>query len=68
MARRNLLICLMLAPVALLLAGCGPENLTFLDPQGPVAAAQRWHLFKVVGLLMIVVLPVLLLTPVIAWR
>lgn len=51
-----------------LLAGCSPENLTFLDPQGPIAAAQRWHLFEVVALLMIVVLPVLVLTPVIAWR
>lgn len=51
-----------------LLAGCTPDNLTFLDPQGPVAAAQRWHLFVIVALLMIVVLPVLALTPIIAWR
>lgn len=50
------------------LAGCTSEHLTFLDPQGPVATAQFWHMMKVLGLLMIVVLPVLILTPVIAWR
>jgi cytochrome o ubiquinol oxidase subunit 2 len=52
----------------LLLVGCTSENSSFLDPQGPIAAAQRWHLFEVLALLMIVVLPVLVLTPVIAWR
>jgi cytochrome o ubiquinol oxidase subunit II len=35
--------------------------LSFLDPQGPVAAAQR-------GLLLVVVLPVLVLAPIFAWR
>lgn len=58
----------LLAAAVLALAGCTSEHSSFLDPQGPVAAAQRAHLFEVVGLLMIVVLPVLLLTPVIAWR
>lgn len=43
-------------------------GLTFLDPQGPVAAAQRAHLIEVVLLLLIVVLPVLVLGPVVAWR
>ncbi|MFZ0256408.1 MAG: cytochrome ubiquinol oxidase subunit II [Gammaproteobacteria bacterium] len=55
-------------PPLLLLAGCTSEHSSFLDPQGPVAAAQRWHLFEVVALVMIVVLPVLVLTPLIAWR
>jgi cytochrome o ubiquinol oxidase subunit 2 len=52
----------------LLFAGCTSEHSSFLNPQGPVAAAQRWHLFEVVALLLIVVLPVLVLTPLIAWR
>jgi len=43
-------------------------HVTFLFAQGPIAAAQRTHLFKIVALLMVVVLPVLLLAPLIAWR
>lgn len=43
-------------------------SLTFLDPQGPVAAAQRAHLIEVVLILLIVVLPVLVFTPIVAWR
>ncbi|MEO8713839.1 MAG: cytochrome ubiquinol oxidase subunit II [Acetobacteraceae bacterium] len=42
--------------------------LSFLDPQGPVAAAQRAYLIHVTWLLLIVVLPVLVLTPIVAWR
>lgn len=42
--------------------------LSFLDPQGPIAAAQRAHLIHVALLLLIVVLPVLVLTPIVAWR
>jgi cytochrome o ubiquinol oxidase subunit II len=43
-------------------------HLTFLDPQGPVASAQRTHLIGIVLLVMVVVLPVLILTPIFAWR
>ena len=50
------------------LAGCSDANLTFLDPHGPVASAQRTHLLDVVLMVMIVVLPVLVLTPWFAWR
>lgn len=42
--------------------------LSFLDPQGPIAAAQRAHLIDVALLLLIVVLPVLVLTPIVVWR
>jgi cytochrome o ubiquinol oxidase subunit 2 len=42
--------------------------LTFIDPQGPIAAAQRAHLIRVVILLAIVVVPVLVLTPILVWR
>ena len=53
----------------LLLGGCSSSShLTFLDPQGPIAAAQRTHLIDVVLLMMIVVMPVLVLTPFFAWR
>ncbi len=58
----------LLAGLLALLAGCTPDHITFLDPQGPIAAAQCWHLVKIVALMMAPVLPVLILTPVIAWR
>jgi cytochrome o ubiquinol oxidase subunit II len=55
---------------ALLLAGCSSHNthLTFLNPQGPIALAERNHLAVVVLMLLIVVVPVLVLTPAFAWR
>ncbi|MEJ2377896.1 MAG: cytochrome ubiquinol oxidase subunit II [Pseudolabrys sp.] len=55
---------------ALLPAGgaCAAVKLSFLDPQGPVASAQRGYLIAFCLLLTIVVLPVLVLTPLIAWR
>ncbi|MGH7087891.1 MAG: hypothetical protein ACREFQ_03235, partial [Stellaceae bacterium] len=46
----------------------GAPTLTVLDPQGSIAAAQRAHLIEVVLLLLIVVLPVLVLAPIFAWR
>ncbi len=58
----------LIALAVLLLAGCTSEHSSFLDPQGLVAAAQRRHLFEVIAVVMIVVLPVLVLTPLIAWR
>lgn len=42
--------------------------LSFIDPQGPIAAAQRAHIIKVSLLLIVVVVPVLVLTPLLAWR
>jgi cytochrome o ubiquinol oxidase subunit II len=46
----------------------GAVHLSFLNPQGPVAAAQRFHFIRVFALTMVVVLPVLVLTPLFAWR
>jgi hypothetical protein len=44
-------------PLLLLLGGCSlSSHLAFLDPQGPIAASQRTHLFEAVLLVMIVVL------------
>lgn len=50
------------------LTGCSGSHLSFLDPQGPIAAAQRDHYWFVIALSMIVVLPVLVLTPWLVWR
>ena len=44
-----------------ILCGCSPAHLGFLDPQGPVAAAQRDHFWVVIAAVSIVVLPVLIL-------
>jgi cytochrome o ubiquinol oxidase subunit 2 len=49
-------------------ASCVPADLGFLDPQGPVAEAQRQHLAQVVLLVLIAALPVLVLAPLFAWR
>ncbi len=54
--------------VVLCLSGCGGDGASFLYPHGTVAAAQRQWLFEVTGLVMIVVLPVLVLVPLVAWR
>lgn len=43
-------------------------DISFLNPHGPIAAAQRTHFFNVILLMLIVVLPVLVGTPLIAWR
>jgi len=52
----------------LALSGCLPENTSFMDPQGTVAAAQRLHLIRVTAITMIAVLPVLVLVPWLLWR
>ncbi len=39
-----------------------------LDPQGPVAAAERLILFNAAGIMLVVVVPVIVLTLVFAWR
>ena len=50
------------------LGGCATHSTGFLDPHGPVAALQRSLFFEIIGWMMIVVLPVLLLVPLLAWR
>ncbi|WP_176343090.1 cytochrome ubiquinol oxidase subunit II [Paraburkholderia bryophila] len=54
----------------LALSACaGNSHLSFLSPQGPVAATQRAHFVEMVSLLAIfVALPIFLLVPWIAWR
>jgi cytochrome o ubiquinol oxidase subunit 2 len=65
-ARRASLACV----AALLLAGCsGDTHLSFLDPQGPVASAQRWHFAEALAVLVVfVAIPVFVITPWILWR
>lgn len=78
-ARRGWLICCCI--MLLGLGGCtravspppfksasSTPVLSFLEAQGPIAAAQRAHLIDVVLLLLIVVVPVLVLTPLVVWR
>ncbi|GAC1037654.1 ubiquinol oxidase subunit II [Pseudomonas sp. No.117] len=57
-----------LAPLLLLLTGCSPLQHGFLAPAGLAAAGERDLLLWIVGLALIVVLPVILLTPLIVWR
>ena len=54
--------------LAACLGGCTPISLGFLDPAGPVAGGQRLLFFWVVGLALVVVLPVLVITPWLLWR
>jgi cytochrome o ubiquinol oxidase subunit II len=61
--------CLLVIVATVLSAGgARAADVSFLDPQGPIAAAQRTHFFHVILLMMVVVLPVLVLTPLLAWR
>lgn len=53
---------------ALLLSGCVQNGVSFMSPDGPVAALQREHFWQVTLISMIVVLPVLIGVPLIAWR
>ncbi len=50
------------------LVSCSPLNSSFLDPYGPVAAAQRQLFLDVIAWMMIVVVPVFILVPLFAWR
>lgn len=67
LVRNRWLLCL---GVSLLLAACdGNTHLTFLNPQGPVADAQRWHFYEVLGVMAVLVAgPIFLLLPFFAWR
>lgn len=55
-------------PIILVLSACSSERSSFLDPAGPIAAAQRAHLIEVVAWTMIAILPVFILVPFLLWR
>lgn len=50
------------------LSGCARNGQSFLTPDGPVAAAEYHHLWLVIAIVLIVVVPVLVGVPLIAWR
>lgn len=56
---------LLLAPVLALLAGC---NAVLLSPSGDIALQQRNLIYWSVGLMLIIIVPVMILTVVFAWR
>ncbi len=59
-----------LGVVLVLLTACaGDTHMSFLDAQGPVAAAQRWHFYWVLGIMAVLVAgPIFILLPFWAWR
>lgn len=67
---------LLLGGTALVLTGCIHQrltnlgdNLSFLDPQGPIAAAERWHFWFVIAVMgVFVAAPVYLLTIWLIWH
>lgn len=69
--RKGLILgrCILYAIVPLLAACGGDTHLSFLNPQGPVADAQRWHFYQVLGVMTVLVAgPIFLLLPLFAWR
>lgn len=56
------------ASLLVLLTACSDRRSSFLDPAGPIAAAQRAHLLEVVAWTMIAILPVFILVPLLLWR
>src|SRR5271169_3336035 len=57
---RSLVVC-----AAVMVASCQPTGV--LDPQGPIAAAQRLLLFNATAIMLVVVVPVILATLAFAW-
>jgi cytochrome o ubiquinol oxidase subunit 2 len=53
---------------ASLLSGCSMLSHGFLAPAGPVAAAERHEFYVVCAFMLLVIAPVLLLTPIMAWH
>lgn len=51
-----------------MLGACSERRDSFLDPAGPVAAAQRAHLIEVVAWTMIAIVPVFVGVPLLLWR
>ena len=51
-----------------LASGCNPVGLGFLNPAGPVAASERGLFVNVILLMLAVIVPAFVLTPLVAWR
>lgn len=52
----------------LLLGGCQADNISFLDPAGPIAALQKHWFLLLTGGLLLVILPVLVGVPLCLWH
>ncbi len=63
--RRDTLLCLLLTGLSLLLGGC---KLEILNPHGVIARDEMNLLIDSTNLMLIVVIPVMLLTVLVAWR
>lgn len=59
---------LLISMAVIFLVGCSTANDSFLNPMGPIAAAQKDHLISVTLYSMIAMLPVIILVPLILWR
>jgi heme/copper-type cytochrome/quinol oxidase subunit 2 len=68
MVRRCLALASTMATSTFLLSDCSTLSRGFLAPAGPIAAAERHEFFVVGGILLLVIGPVMLLTPLIAWH
>ncbi len=62
---RHILFTILTLGLTLLLSGC---KAVMLDPKGIIAADEKQILITAVGLMLIVVIPVIILTFVIAWK
>ena len=62
-------VCALVLVIAAALGGCsqGILNQGILDPQGPIAAAERLLLINSTAIMLVVVVPVILATLAFAW-
>ena len=59
---------LLLAGSVVLLTGCSDKSQSFLTPDGPVSALEHYHLWLITLITLIVVAPVVVGVPLLAWR
>ena len=58
----------LLLMLILLLSGCSAGEPGFLDAKGPVAHAQSELFYYVIGVMLVVIVPVFILTPLLVWK
>jgi cytochrome o ubiquinol oxidase subunit II len=66
--QRRAIAWLSLTAAALLLSGCADHRQSFLTPDGPVALLQYHYLWLITLVTLIVVAPVIVGVPLLAWR
>ncbi|KQT07294.1 hypothetical protein ASG40_15025 [Methylobacterium sp. Leaf399] len=65
LSRRGPLRCLALAALAVVLSGC---NVVLMQPSGDIAMRQRDLILASTGLMLLIIVPVIALTALVAWR